>query len=646
MEAFTVSTVLGLDDWRALSRAASLRQWSPPGIARRLAVRAPLILIFLLLLAGLIWSRTDREVAGFLVGMLGTLLLFITQGRIALRQQRPTAGGLFLGPARFEFSAAGIHIIRTGSDARLSWERVRSVDGVQTHVFIWLDQSAAYVIPARDLTAGLTTQLAVARLGGFLAQAQAGATAAPAEYSVSPPPLESRPAPPRVGVAAELGATGKLLILLRADASRLVGNDAAIALLGVIALVLWLPLDGFIYEGPMEFMPDQAGGLACVITGAMALAWILARLSAPRIEFRRVLLIVTGASFIAIAGSTAFSVWSESYFAGLLVLLAVAAYAMLYFKRALTTLSGLVQTRALLVGAAATFCFIMTLDRLEISPSLWVFTGYDDADLDSGTNYQIAWRRFADLQFDQRARIDAQIAHIATQSAAGPQVYFVGFAGYGEQHVFSQEIDLAAERVAARYGSQQREIRLVNDQRDLARYPLATVRALHYTLDSLGKVMDADDVLFLALSSHGDDDATLAVSNAGMMPADLDVDALAAALRDSGVKWKVIVISACYAGSFIDRLADDHTIVLAAAAADRTSFGCADDRDLTYFGEAFYRDALPKAASLRAAFETAKASIAAREKAEGVEPSNPQASFGAALEGKLSEMKREPAPDR
>ena len=106
-------------------------------------------------------------------------------------------------------------------------------------------------------------------------------------------------------------------------------------------------------------------------------------------------------------------------------------------------------------------------------------------------------------------------------------------------------------------------------------------------------------------------------------------------LREAKIPWKVVVISACYAGGFIDALRDDHTIVLAAAAPDRTSFGCSDDRDLTYFGEAFYRDALPKAASLRAAFETARAEIAKREKEEKVEPSDPQAWFGPLLEAKL-----------
>jgi hypothetical protein len=143
------------------------------------------------------------------------------------------------------------------------------------------------------------------------------------------------------------------------------------------------------------------------------------------------------------------------------------------------------------------------------------------------------------------------------------------------------------------------------------------------------------DILFLALSSHGSRDEQLAVSNAGLPLAQLSAEDLESALRDSGIKRRIIVISACYAGGFIPSLENPDTIVIAAAAADRTSFGCSDDRDLTYFGEAFYRDALPKATSLEDAFARAKAAIAARENQEKEIPSEPQAFFGADIRAVL-----------
>jgi len=238
--------------------------------------------------------------------------------------------------------------------------------------------------------------------------------------------------------------------------------------------------------------------------------------------------------------------------------------------------------------------------------------------------------------------VDAAVDAIEPSSAGSPTVFFVGFAGYAEQRVFAEEIKLAARVVGERYGSEKRSIFLINDRRSLDAQPLASPTALRHALRSLASKMNTErDVLFLALSSHGDVD-TLSVSHGAFMLQDLAAADLAAALRESGIKWRVIVISACHAGSFIDELRNPNTIVITASAADKTSFGCSDERDLTYFGEAFYRDALPGAKSLRDAFETAKADIGAREKREDIEEaSGPEAFFGEAIERYLATL---PAP--
>jgi hypothetical protein len=118
---------------------------------------------------------------------------------------------------------------------------------------------------------------------------------------------------------------------------------------------------------------------------------------------------------------------------------------------------------------------------------------------------------------------------------------------------------------------------------------------------------------------------------------------LSAALQASGIKRRIIVISACHAGAFIPALKNPDSIIITAAAADKTSFGCSDDRDLTYFGEAFYRDALPKAQTLQDAFSQAKAAIALRETQENQKSSDPQAYFGSDLERVLADNPMTPA---
>lgn len=240
----------------------------------------------------------------------------------------------------------------------------------------------------------------------------------------------------------------------------------------------------------------------------------------------------------------------------------------------------------------------------------------------------------------QPARIEAAVASMAPRSG-DTSLFMVGFAGVGRQKVFAGEIGLAAKVIGDRYGTAQRTLLLVNDQRDLESHPLASVTGLKLALADIGKRMDRErDALILFISSHGSQEPAISVSN-GMLPLnDLTGKDLKAALEEARIRWRVIIISACHAGAFIPYLNDDHTIVITAAAPDRTSFGCSNDRDLTYFGEAFIRDALPASPTLRAAFEQARASIAVREKVEGQTPSMPTAFFGAAMEEKLQALEK------
>jgi hypothetical protein len=236
----------------------------------------------------------------------------------------------------------------------------------------------------------------------------------------------------------------------------------------------------------------------------------------------------------------------------------------------------------------------------------------------------------------QQALIDGVVAGFSLESSANPRMYFLGFAGYGEERVFAEEVKLAAARVGEKFGSSQRSLLLINDRRDLETLPLATHANLRYALAALRRVMDPErDVLFLALSSHGAPNAMIEVSNTGTEPTGLSARGLAQLLAESGIRQKIVVISACFSGAFIEPLADNDTIVITAASKNRSSFGCSDERHLTYFGEAFYRDALPGAKSLRAAFETARREIRLREKELDVKSSQPQAYFGPVLESKL-----------
>jgi hypothetical protein len=242
------------------------------------------------------------------------------------------------------------------------------------------------------------------------------------------------------------------------------------------------------------------------------------------------------------------------------------------------------------------------------------------------------------LFYDQPARIAAAVARVTPTQPGKPGVYFVGFAGDGDQGIFRREAQFASEVFGARYGSQDRTALLINDIDDRDSYPLASLAGLTQILKALATRMNPQaDVLVLFLTSHGSQDG-LEVENGSLPLAQLAPTDLREALDQSGIRWRIVVVSACYAGVFIDALKTDTTAVVTAADAGHSSFGCEDDRELTWFGEAFLKDALPRSASLEAAFQQAAALIARREDSEHEIHSNPQLYIGPLMRRKLAEL--------
>src|SRR3546814_7968665 len=87
--------------------------------------------------------------------------------------------------------------------------------------------------------------------------------------------------------------------------------------------------------------------------------------------------------------------------------------------------------------------------------------------------------------------------------------------------------------------------------------------------------MDRDeDLLLLYLTMHGTEDHELAVTFPPLLEEWITQPQLRAALDDAGIRNRVVVISACFAGGFITDLRDARTLVITAARADRASPGC------------------------------------------------------------------------
>jgi len=214
----------------------------------------------------------------------------------------------------------------------------------------------------------------------------------------------------------------------------------------------------------------------------------------------------------------------------------------------------------------------------------------------------------------------------AAQAEAPRKLAVVSFGLFGDQNVFRSEATGAAQIVSNRFGGDPVVVKF-NTKRGGG----ATAGALNSTLQTTAKKLDRNNgVLFLILTSHGSHDGLAVV--AGRLNQILTPAALGGILDRTGINHKVVIISACYSGIFIPRLAGPDAMVITAADAQHPSFGCQDKAKWTYFGDAFFNVALRGANNLHDAFARASALVRGREQSDGFTPSNPQMAGGENVE--------------
>lgn len=239
--------------------------------------------------------------------------------------------------------------------------------------------------------------------------------------------------------------------------------------------------------------------------------------------------------------------------------------------------------------------------------------------------------------YAQATLLDRALAQLDSGRPERPDFWFLGFGAYADEAVFRREVTQVRDIVASRFDTEARSLLLVNSRRTLTRYPLANRSNLDYVLRQLGTRMERDeDILFLFLTSHGRDSGQLVVDFGELGLHDLAPKELRRMLDDARIRWRVLIVSACFSGAFASALQDPDTLVITAAAADRSSFGCSHENRWTYFGEAFFRDALAHGADLATAFDIARDAIDERERAEGRRPSRPQMILGERLARQLT----------
>ncbi len=427
-----------------------------------------------------------------------------------------------------------------------------------------------------------------------------------------PLPLPARP-------SASFQRAGMLfisIILLKAllDWLTLLGLPASFNPYGFMDIsTQLLLLLGYVWA--LSLRNDHAAGLECLTLAASA--WPL--------------LLVLDSLGNALLLHTSLSADSDAYLylsltgPVLVPLLVLRAWLATHPTRTLTQL-GSALLLALILGATRLLLPSETFWNAELTEDPNA-AAYEQLDLET-------------LWAEQPALLESQFSTLAAPDPEQADSYFLGFAAYPYQSVFKREVERAQAVFSQDYGTAQRNLLLVNHLDTHETLPLATVANLNLALSQFGQGFDvSNDVLVLYLSSHGIEAGGLAVEFGNLPLNALTPEQLKASLDAAGIRWRIIIVSACYSGQFLTALADAHSLIITAARADRASFGCDDTTTYTYFGQSLL-DALARTGDFSLAFAQAQAEIAQREQRDFPRQpqSEPQFALGQALAARLPEL--------
>lgn len=191
---------------------------------------------------------------------------------------------------------------------------------------------------------------------------------------------------------------------------------------------------------------------------------------------------------------------------------------------------------------------------------------------------------------EDHQRLSRSLAALSPERPGQTDMYFLGIGGDGRESVFGRDIRVARDGLQRRFGVENRTVLLLNDRR-YPSLPLATRPSIAAALEAMDARMNPDeDLLAVHLVSHGAGDGSVILQQPGIALPDLTPDDFAAMLEKLNVRRKLIVVSACFSGHWLDRLESDDVLIITSARKDRASFGCGDDSEMTWFTKALYQE--------------------------------------------------------
>lgn len=218
----------------------------------------------------------------------------------------------------------------------------------------------------------------------------------------------------------------------------------------------------------------------------------------------------------------------------------------------------------------------------------------------------------------------------STSTAAAPQRMFVFSWGMFGDPVFDRDVVTFNRAFSAAYGAPTQAWMFGANARQLTR---PTIENTSLALSNMAQqARDGEDLVVVMLTSHGSPDVVALQTDQGGPIVSVNADQLAGLLAPLRNDLQILILQSCFSGSLIDELQSPNRIIMTAAAADRSTFGCNPDSDNTWFIKSLNR-AMAQGGSWQQVFATTQNLVATDEAAQGVRPSNPQSFVGGNMRG-------------
>ncbi|MBS0325110.1 MAG: hypothetical protein JSS46_01030 [Proteobacteria bacterium] len=207
----------------------------------------------------------------------------------------------------------------------------------------------------------------------------------------------------------------------------------------------------------------------------------------------------------------------------------------------------------------------------------------------------------------QQFLLDQALDNLDDEQPGVTDLYFVGFAPDSRRIGFVSDVESAAQVMKRRWSTRGHSVVLINSPSTIARYPFATVTNLRETLEEIGDIIDPDDdIVMVYLTGDAARDGTLDAVNPPLELVPLSPAGLRNLFDSAGIRWRIVVVSACHSGAWVDALKDDETAVIASSGSDAHDAGCNGGIRPGAFGAAFFGEGMSHSDDLARAFATAR----------------------------------------